>query len=67
MLVIAALVNGRMMIAGRRILSWDILLFIIIYSVIAPFWLIKAVWNAVTHREASWTGERDVLISNPNK
>lgn len=67
MLVIAALINGRMMIAGRRILSWDILLFIIIYSVIAPFWLIKAVWNAVTHKEASWTGERDVLISNPNK
>lgn len=66
MLVIAALVNGRMMIADRRVLSWDILLFITVYTVIAPFWLIKAVWNAITHKEASWTGERDVLLNNPN-
>lgn len=66
MLVIAALINGRMMIADRRVLSWDILLFIIVYTVIAPFWLIKAVWNAVTHKEASWTGERDVLLTKPN-
>jgi cellulose synthase/poly-beta-1,6-N-acetylglucosamine synthase-like glycosyltransferase len=66
MLVIAALVNGRMMIVDRRVLSWDILLFIIVYTVIAPFWLIRAVFNAITHKEASWTGERDVLIDNPN-
>ncbi len=66
MLVIAALINGRMMIADRRVLSWDILLFIIVYTVIAPFWLIRAVWNAITHKEASWTGERDVLLNNPN-
>jgi cellulose synthase/poly-beta-1,6-N-acetylglucosamine synthase-like glycosyltransferase len=58
-LVIAALLNGRSMIYGRKLLSWDILLFIIVYSVVAPFWLIKAVWNALSSQEASWTAERD--------
>jgi cellulose synthase/poly-beta-1,6-N-acetylglucosamine synthase-like glycosyltransferase len=61
-LIITALINGRRMIYGRRILSWDILLFILIYSVVGPFWLIKACWNAITSREASWTAERDYSL-----
>ncbi len=61
-LVIAALLNGRRMIYGRKMLSWDIPLFIIVYSVIAPFWLIKACWNVITSHEASWTKERDYLL-----
>ncbi len=58
-LVIAALLNGRRMIHGRKMLSLDIILFIVIYTFIAPFWLIKACWNAVFSREVSWTAERD--------
>lgn len=58
-LVIAALLNGRRMIHGRKMLSWDIFLFIIIYTFIAPFWLLKALWNAIRSKEASWTAERD--------
>lgn len=61
-LVIAALLNGRRMIHGRKMLSWDIVLFIIIYSVIGPFWLLKACFNALTSKEASWTAERDYSI-----
>lgn len=58
-LVIAALVNGRRMIAHRKIISWDIIVFIVVYSFIAPFWLMKSVWNALSKHEASWTKERD--------
>ena len=61
-LIIAALLNGRRMIYGRKMLSWDIPLFIIVYSVIAPFWLIKACWNVLSSHEASWTKERDYLL-----
>jgi cellulose synthase/poly-beta-1,6-N-acetylglucosamine synthase-like glycosyltransferase len=58
-LVIIALLTGRRMIYGRKMLSFDIPLFIIIYAVIAPVWLIRAVWNAFMSHESSWTGERD--------
>lgn len=58
-LVIIALLNGRRMITGRKFLSIDILLFIVIYMVIAPFWLVKSIWNAIRSHEASWVAERD--------
>lgn len=59
MLVIAALINGRRMIYGRKVISLDIVLFVVIYTFIGPFWLIKACWNAIINKEASWTAERD--------
>ncbi len=59
-LVIFSLINGRSMIPGRKKLSWDIFLFVIIYSVVSPVWLLKSVWNAIWSRESSWTGERNV-------
>lgn len=62
LLVIAALLNGRRMIYGRKMLSWDIVVFLVVYSVVAPFWLIKACWNVLTSHEASWTLERDYLL-----
>ncbi len=62
-MVIIGLINGRRMIYGRGVLVWDIPLFIIIYAVIAPFWLAKAVWNAVNSEEASWTSERDYSLA----
>ncbi|MCX6757654.1 MAG: glycosyltransferase family 2 protein [Candidatus Nomurabacteria bacterium] len=63
-LVIIGLLYGRSMIHGRKKYTWwDIPVFIIIYTFIAPIWLMKAVWNAITSREASWTVERDFLIN----
>ncbi len=62
-LVILALINGRRMIYGKKMVLWDIPLFMIIYSFIAPFWLLKAVWNVITSQEASWTNERDYLLT----
>lgn len=63
-LVITAMLNGRKMIYGRPAPWWDIPLFIIVYTVIAPIWLIKAVWNSLTSTEASWAKERDHLLES---
>jgi cellulose synthase/poly-beta-1,6-N-acetylglucosamine synthase-like glycosyltransferase len=57
-LIVISLFNGRRMISGRKILSWDILLFIVVYSVVAPFWILKAMWNALRSHETSWQAER---------
>lgn len=61
-LVIIALMNGRSMITGRKARVWDIPIFIIVYTVIAPIWLLRAVWNSLTSHEASWATERDYLL-----
>jgi hypothetical protein len=62
-LLISAIVKSRKMIYGKNNLSWDIILFIVVYTVVAPVWLIKSIWNAVLSREESWTDERDYGIT----
>lgn len=46
------------MVVGSRIakqkLSWHIISFMLIYSVIAPFWLMKAVWNSLVSKQPKW-------------
>ncbi len=32
----------------------DVAYFLIIYSLIAPFWVVKSVWNTLIQRDASW-------------
>jgi cellulose synthase/poly-beta-1,6-N-acetylglucosamine synthase-like glycosyltransferase len=59
--VITSLVLGRRMIEGKVKLRLDILYFIFIFSIIAPFWLLKAIWNAIRSKESSWTFERRVI------
>ena len=58
-LVVLSLLMGRRMIEGRKLLSLDVIVFVLLYSVLAPIWLMKAVWNAARSRETSWTSERD--------
>lgn len=58
-LVIIALFNGRRMVYGRKFWSLDVPLFITVYSVLAPFWLMKAIYNVIRSKEPSWTAERD--------
>ncbi len=60
--VISSLLIGRKMLEGKFRFSADILYFMIIYSVLAPFWLLKAIFNAVRSKEASWSLERDVGV-----
>lgn len=57
--IIVALLIGRSIVEGKPRISFDIFYFMIIYSVVAPFWIIKAIWNAIRTKEASWTLEID--------
>lgn len=59
-MVIMALLLGRKMAEGRARVSLDILYFMVIYGVVAPFWLLRAIYNAIVSKESSWTFERRV-------
>lgn len=59
-MVMVALLLGRRMAEGKYRISMDMLYFVFVYSIIAPFWLLKAIWNALWSRESSWTLERQV-------
>lgn len=57
-LIVIALVLGRRMGAGKKGLSLDVFYFVAVYSVIAPAWILKAIWNAMMSKESNWIGER---------
>lgn len=58
-LVVVSVMIGRRMAEGKSRFSFSIFYFIIIYSVIAPFWMLRAIYNAVISKESSWTREID--------
>jgi len=53
-LVILSIILGRKMFKGKWEFSLDLLYFFIIYSVIAPFWLLSAVYNTAVSKKPSW-------------
>ncbi len=57
-LIVVALLIGRKMGGGRKGLTVDVFYFVIVYSIIAPAWILKAIWNALQSKESSWIGER---------
>lgn len=57
--VLFSLFMGNRVLHGKMKFSIDIILFFIVYSIVAPFWLLRAVWNAIRNYEASWTAEID--------
>jgi cellulose synthase/poly-beta-1,6-N-acetylglucosamine synthase-like glycosyltransferase len=59
-LVIVSVMIGRKMAEGKSGFSLSIIYFVIIYSVIAPFWMLRAIYNAIISKESSWTFERRV-------
>jgi cellulose synthase/poly-beta-1,6-N-acetylglucosamine synthase-like glycosyltransferase len=61
--IVISLLIGRKMLEGRYRISFDIFYFVIIYSVVAPFWVLKAIFNALVSRESSWILEREVKIA----
>ncbi len=60
--VVVSLLIGRSMLEGRVRFSFNIFYFMIIYSSIAPFWVVKAIFNTIISKQSSWTQERDVGI-----
>jgi len=57
-LIIVSVIIGRKMAEGKSGFPISILYFIIIYSIIAPFWMLRAIYNAIRSKESSWTFER---------
>ncbi len=54
-LLIFSIVMGTRLNQQGHGFDWRILLYLVVYSVIAPFWLLKAVWNTITgRRQPAW-------------
>lgn len=61
-LVAISVILGRRMVEGRKSFSIDIFIFIVIYFILAPIWLVKSVWNALWSHEPNWVAERDYSL-----
>lgn len=57
--VFFSLFMGHKILHGKLKLNIDILWFFIIYAIVAPFWLLRALINAIRNYEPSWTKEID--------
>lgn len=51
LLIVAMILGSRL---AKQKLSWHIVSYMIVYSIIAPFWLMKAVWNSIRAKQPSW-------------
>jgi len=53
-ILIIAMVIGRKMVTGRYSIDTYTVPFMIIFSVVAPFWIMKAIYNSVTRKAVAW-------------
>lgn len=61
-LVLSSFVLGKWVSSNRETNLLDAVIFFGLYSVIAPIWLMKAIWNVLISREDSWTVEIDKRV-----
>lgn len=54
MILVLAMVIGRKMVNGRYSLDWYTVPFMLIFSVIAPFWIMKAIYNSLIQKGVAW-------------
>lgn len=54
LLVFTAMVLGRKMANKKIPFSVNMIYFFLIYSLIAPFWLLKAIWNTIVAKKPAW-------------
>ena len=54
LLVIFAIMFGRKMTKEKKIFSFNALYFFPVFGLIAPFWLLKAIYNTILHRRPAW-------------
>lgn len=59
-LVVISLLLGRKLAENKTGFPISMFYYFIIYSVIAPFWMLRALYNAIISKESSWTFERRV-------
>ncbi|MFA6301139.1 MAG: glycosyltransferase [Candidatus Paceibacterota bacterium] len=53
-LIIFSIVFGRRMSLGKWTPSMDMVYFFPVFGLVAPFWLMKAVYNTILHRKPDW-------------
>ncbi len=53
-LVLTSLFLGSKLANGKMKFTVGMIYYILIYSVIAPLWLLKALWKTVTRKEVAW-------------
>jgi len=53
-LVIFAIVLGRKMVEGRWVLSLNMLYYLLLFRILAPLWLINAIYNTVISKKPAW-------------
>jgi cellulose synthase/poly-beta-1,6-N-acetylglucosamine synthase-like glycosyltransferase len=53
-IVISIILAGKKLAGEKLRHSSDLLYFFLIYPIIAPFWLFKAVYNIITDKKTSW-------------
>lgn len=54
MLMMFAIIFGRTMTKEKNFFSLNVLYFFPVFSIIAPFWLMNAVYNTIIKRKPSW-------------
>lgn len=55
---VAIILIGKSLASDGK--KWDIGLYLLLYGLIAPWWLVRAMYQVATHHKASWAAEIDV-------
>jgi len=53
-LIIFAIIFGRRMAEGKWVLSLNMVYFFVIFRLLAPLWLLKAIYNTIVARKPNW-------------
>lgn len=54
LLILFAMMIGRRLAHGKSSFSFNIIFYFIIYSLVAPFWVMRAVFNTVFMKKTKW-------------
>lgn len=53
-LAVFSIIFGRRMIEGKWVFSINMLYFLIVFRILAPFWFLKALYNTILSRKPDW-------------
>lgn len=54
LMVVLTMILGRRLVERKTAFSLHILTYMLLYSIVAPFWLLKSVYNVVRRKQISW-------------
>ena len=52
--IIFSIILGKKMVEGKWRFSFNMIYFLFIFSIIGPFWLLKAIYNTILSRKPAW-------------